>query len=145
MNESISEAMTADHRRCDYLLSLLEKSARQRDWEQVAQETATLREAMELHFRVEEENLFPKLEDAAPGATGPTGVMRMEHQQMRQMLSELTFAANARERNECLGILETLHLVTQQHNAKEEGVLYPLADQAIPGEANAIAARLTTS
>ena len=82
MPESIAETLTADHRRCDRLLALVESATNAGDWELVACEAQGLERAMEQHFRFEEETLFPSLEAAAPMATGPTGVMRMEHRQM---------------------------------------------------------------
>jgi iron-sulfur cluster repair protein YtfE (RIC family) len=96
---------------------------------------------MEDHFRFEEETLFPPLESASPMASGPTGVMRGEHLQMRRLLAELTEAARARDAGECLGLLETLHLVVQQHNAKEEAILYPMADRALGAVAADLAVR----
>lgn len=135
MPESIAETLTADHRRCDRLLALVESATSTGDWALVACEAQGLERAMEQHFCFEEEILFPSLEAAAPMATGPTGVMRMEHRQMRQMLLDLLAATDARDKGECLGLLDTLHLVIQQHNAKEEAILYPLADRALASEA----------
>ena len=51
------------------------------------------------------------------------------------MLVDLLAATEARDKDECLGLLDTLHLVIQQHNAKEEAILYPLADRALASEA----------
>lgn len=131
MPGSIAETLTADHRRCDRLLALLETVTNGGDWEGIAREAQGFVDAMEHHFRFEEETLFPPLEAAAPMASGPTGVMRMEHLQMRQMFSDLLGATAARDQAECLGVMETLHLTIQQHNAKEEAILYPLADRAL--------------
>jgi hemerythrin-like domain-containing protein len=78
-------------------------------------------------------------------AAGPTGVMRMEHTQMRRMLDELGAALAARSVDDCLGILETLHLIAQQHNAKEEGILYPMADRTLATEATDLLAQLQPS
>ena len=141
MTNSIAETLTADHRRCDGLLALVESLIDEGDWDLIASRVHDLERAMEDHFRFEEETLFPPLEAAAPTASGPTGVMRGEHLQMRRLLAELTEAARARDAGECLGLLETLHLVVQQHNAKEEAILYPMADQALGAVAADLAAR----
>jgi hemerythrin-like domain-containing protein len=135
MPESIAQTLTADHRRCDRLLALVESATSAGAWELAAREAQGLGRAMEQHLSFEEETLFPSLEAAAPMATGPTGVMRMEHRQMRQTLLDLLAAAEARDEDECLGLLDTLHLVIQQHNAKEEAILYPLADRALASKA----------
>jgi hemerythrin superfamily protein len=38
--------------------------------------------------------------------------------------------------------LETLHLVIQQHNAKEEGILYPMAEESAGNQSPEILSRL---
>lgn len=131
MPESIAETLTADHRRCDRLLALVEAATGAGGWDPVVREAREFERVMERHFRFEEETLFPALEAAAPMASGPTGVMRLEHRQMRQMLGDLLAATQARDQDDCLGVLDTLHLVIQQHNAKEEAILYPLADRTL--------------
>ena len=141
MTELFSAAMTEDHRRCDRLLALVEGAAEGGDWGAVEHEAGRFRDAVEHHFRFEEEVLFPALEGRLPMAAGPTGVMRMEHAQMRRMLEELAAAVTACSADDCLGILETLHLVTQQHNTKEEGILYPMADRALAPEAPGLLAQ----
>lgn len=142
MPESIAETLTADHRRCDRLLALVEAATGADDWDPVVREARGFERAMERHFRFEEETLFPALEAAAPMASGPTGVMRLEHRQMRQMLGDLLAATQARDKDDCLGVLDTLHLVIQQHNAKEEAILYPLADRTLADQAPELLAGL---
>ncbi len=141
MPDSIAETLTADHRRCDHLLALVESVIDGGDWDLVASRVRDLGQAMEDHFLFEEETLFPLLEAAAPMASGPTGMMRGEHQQVRRLVTELAAAARTRDAGECLGLLETLHLVVQQHNAKEDAILYPMADQALGAVAADLAAR----
>lgn len=142
MANSISQTMTEDHRRCDRLLALTETSVSGADWQAIAQEASVFREAMERHFRFEEETLFPRLEAQAPMAAGPTGVMRMEHEQMRRMLDELADAVQGRRKGDLLGILETLHMLIQQHNAKEEAILYPMADNVLSAQSSEIVSGL---
>lgn len=97
---------------------------------------------MERHFSFEEDTLFPPLESATAMAMGPTGVMRMEHRQIRALLGDLLRATEDRDASECLGLLEGLHMIIQQHNAKEEAILYPMADQALAAEAPELVTRL---
>lgn len=139
---TISETLTADHRRCDRLLSAVDVSGRTADWAQVARETAAFCDAMEHHFRFEEEVLFPPLEEVSPMACGPTEMMRQQHDQIRHLLADLRAAAEAADGREYAGLSETLHFLIQQHNAKEEGILYPLADRALGDRGATLAARL---
>jgi hemerythrin-like domain-containing protein len=141
MTESFSHPLTDDHRRCDRLLALVESAAGSGDWAAVDPEARTFIAAVEHHFQFEEQVLFPALEGRSPMASGPTGVMRMEHTQMRRLLSDLADAVAGRAAEDCQGILETLHLIAQQHNAKEEGILYPMADRALAAEAAGLLAQ----
>ena len=60
---------------------------------------------------------------------GQTQVMRMEHQQMRNHLARISEAVSSGDREEILEVCETMMILMQQHNVKEEGILYPMADQ----------------
>jgi hemerythrin-like domain-containing protein len=139
---AITDTLTADHRHCDRLLGAVDLSGRSPDWTRVRQETDAFCDAMERHFRFEEEVLFPPLEEVSPMAAGPTEMMRQQHAQIRMLLADLAAAAQAGDAAEYAGIGETLHLLIQQHNAKEEGILYPLADHALGSRGEALAARL---
>jgi len=50
----------------------------------------------------------------------------MEHQQMRALVQELDNALAAKVKDEYLGLSETLMVMMQQHNMKEEMMLYPM-------------------
>ena len=70
---------------------------------------------------------------------GPTAVMRMEHEQMRSLLSQLTEAVSRQDGPRFLGLSETLMVLMQQHNMKEEQMLYPMCDRALADTASIIA------
>ncbi len=142
MNDPISSYLTEDHRRCDHLLAACEAAVSAAAWAAADEAAAGFRDALLRHFALEEDVLFPEVERASPAAAGPTGVMRMEHRQMRYLLDELVSAVRARDRAACLGNLETLHLLGQQHNVKEEGILYPLADDALTDSAETLVGRM---
>ena len=93
--------------------------------------TRTFIEDTEAHLGFEEQTLFPALEAAVPMASGPTSVMRIEHAQMRELFIELRGAVAQRDAAALADAVETLLLLIQQHNAKEESVLYPIADQSL--------------
>jgi len=135
MTDSISAYMTADHRLCDHLLAACEQALSTGDWEGAKREGQGLAAALLTHFAREENHLFPELLAADPRAAGPARVMTMEHQQMRALLAEMEDARGNRDGDACLGLVETLHFLIQQHNAKEEGILYPLADQGLAPQA----------
>jgi iron-sulfur cluster repair protein YtfE (RIC family) len=139
---TITDTLTADHRRCDLLLTQVDRTATTADWQGAGTEARAFADAMERHFRFEEDVLFQPLEAASPMAGGPTHVMRMEHMQIRHMLADLLDAVMARDADEYAGLSDTLHMLVQQHNAKEEGILYPLADRALGPDGAALLDRL---
>ncbi len=128
---SISEYMTQDHRHCDELYSQAEQAVDQGDWGAAQPLTEQFLAAMARHLQREEETLFPAFEQRTGMTMGPTAVMRSEHQQMRDLFSELRQALQQRSADDFLGAGETLFLLIQQHNMKEEGMLYPMTDQQL--------------
>ena len=65
---------------------------------------------------------------------GPTMVMRHEHQNMRDSLSALQYARDKQDADDFAGEAETLLIMMQQHNMKEESVIYPMLDSRLPGD-----------
>ena len=128
---SISEDFTAEHRFCDDAFIRIEQLTHQGDWDAARSAAGAFIGVTEAHLRREEERLFPALEAAAPMANGPTGVMRAEHAQMRELFAAIDASLNAQDAESLGDALDTLLLLMQQHNAKEESVLYPLADRVI--------------
>ena len=84
---------------------------------------------MERHFQMEETVIFPTFEEISGMRQGPTQVMRMEHQQMRNLLARMSEAVSNGDPEEILEVGETMMILMQQHNVKEEGILYPMVDQ----------------
>jgi iron-sulfur cluster repair protein YtfE (RIC family) len=132
---SVSRYMRADHRYCDGLFDLIEPLACSGKWEEAQQALAAFRRALEQHLEREERVLFPAIEEAHGGPLGPTRVMRMEHDGMRALLTAADGATARRDPEELSAALETLRIMLQQHNLKEESVLYPLADALAAGQA----------
>jgi len=129
----ITPYLGSGHARCDSLLVEAETRAGKGDWEQTALSLERFRQALERHFRMEEDILFPAFEEATGNTAGPTAVMRMEHRQIRAILVSMQDAQQARDADSFLGHSETLNIMMQQHNLKEEGILYPMADRALSG------------
>ena len=98
---------------------------------------------MRRHFAMEEEVLFPAFDArSGMGGGGPTAMMRMEHQQMRGLLDQIGEAMEAGNAQEAMDIGDTLLMMTQQHNVKEEGMLYPMAENILAGDWAVLAAEL---
>lgn len=128
---SIPEFMTNKHRECDDFFTEAEAAVAKDDWQQATGKWQCFSEELALHFSQEEDVLFPKFEQATGMTAGPTQVMRMEHQQMRSLVEELDNALTEKNKDEYLGLSETLMVMMQQHNMKEEMMLYPMMAQNI--------------
>jgi iron-sulfur cluster repair protein YtfE (RIC family) len=130
---TIAQLLAAEHRGCDDVFAATEDAAHRGDLARCRTDFQRFREVMEQHFRKEEEALFPAFEQASGNAMGPTRVMRLEHQQIRETLAEMDNALVSGDLDDYLGQAETLLILTQQHNIKEEQILYPMCDRALRG------------
>lgn len=126
------------HKHCDDLFVAAENAAACADWAAATAAFARFRAQMEAHFAVEEKLLFPGFEAATGMSDGPTRMMRLEHEQMRTLLDQLAQSCAARDGDGYAGIAETLLMLLQQHNMKEENILYPMCDQALGPRAEQI-------
>ena len=139
---SISEFFSAQHRACDRSFEKMEEAVSQDDWPQAESLYEELSRDTLQHFSNEEEALFPLFEEKTGMQAGPTQVMRGEHVELRELLQRIGNAIQVRDQDEVLGTAETFFLFLQQHNVKEEQVLYPMADQALQGSLQELAAKV---
>lgn len=123
--------LTQQHRDCDAILAQAEQAVRHGDWTTAGQTCLRLARDLEQHFQLEEQQLFPAFEAATGMYSGPTAVMRQEHQEIRLLLQDMADALHATDATAWLGHAETLLILTQQHNMKEENILYPMCRQHI--------------
>ena len=129
--ETISNYLASDHRQCDDYFAMAEEFAAKQDWPATTANFEQFRSAMINHFGMEEQVLFPAFERETGNAMGPTRMMRMEHEQMRDLFTHMAVAVAVQDANEYAGLSETLLVMLQQHNLKEEQVLYLMVDQAL--------------
>jgi hemerythrin superfamily protein len=139
--QSIGGYMSGDHRYCDELFAeaegLVEEGA-----QGAADAQRAFSAALLSHFAMEEETLFPAFEAATGMSGGPTMMMRHEHQQMRQLIERIESALAEDDRQAALGVTETLMVMMQQHNLKEEQILYPMAEQYLANESSLLLEQL---
>lgn len=129
--QTVVEVMSAHHKICDDAFATAEEVIAAGNWDDAEEIFGDFRTLLARHFHLEEESLFPALlEVGGPG--GPVDMMLMEHVQMDTLVGQMTKAVERHDAKEYNGLSETLLIVMQQHNLKEEQILYPLADQYIP-------------
>jgi uncharacterized protein len=152
MSQTWSELLIADHQTTEKVLEAIERALSEAE----GPSPVILREAMEYlvdyveacHNRKEADHLFPLIERrGVPRTGGPLAVMLAEHEQSRQLLSELTRLADkylSGER-ESLGPLRTTFgqyaSLLKDHYWKENDILYPMARRVMSdSDADAIMA-----
>lgn len=83
------------------------------------------------HHGKEEQHLFPALvRHGLPRDGGPVGVMLLEHEEGRGLLRAMR---QQEDRKTAVAIRQYARLL-RAHIDKENGILFPLAEQIIPGE-----------
>lgn len=128
--KSIAEFMSANHKACDGEFADAEQAALEGNWGEAKTAFNAFNNDMARHFKMEEEVLFPALASAG-GPSGPVQVMLMEHTQIRGLLEQMAAAVAEKDASEYGGLSETLLIVMQQHNHKEENILYPIMDHIL--------------
>jgi hemerythrin-like domain-containing protein len=128
---TIQDFMGHDHRACDERFATAEAAVAQNRWDSARSLFAAFRASMARHFAMEEEVLFPAFEARTGNTAGPTEVMRLEHRQMREMMDAMDGALADARQDAFLGLSETFNMLMQQHNLKEENMLYPMSDRVL--------------
>lgn len=96
---------------------------------EVQRAAAALTATLGSHARIENEILFPSLEPQL-GPGGPLPVMREEHDEIESALEDI---ANAASRDAAVNQLRDTLQIARDHFAKEEQVLFAMAQQMLDG------------
>lgn len=139
---SVVDMLSEDHRRCDAAFAEAEAAAGRGDMPRCAVLFGSFRSALLRHLRMEEDVLFPEFESATGSSAGPTAMMRSEHLMMRELLDTMRGAAAAHDADGFLGAADMLMTLVQQHNMKEEGILYPMCDQVLASQWDSLRERM---
>ncbi len=136
---SIVAYMQQNHRQCDELFAQAEEAVANSDWDKASNSWQNFRSELFDHIDNKEETILFTALEAVNGPTGPTMVMRQEHAQIRALVTQMDTALEAKDSQTFLGLAETLMITTQQHNMKEEQILYPMMDNNLSNAAELIA------
>ncbi|MFA6760468.1 MAG: hemerythrin domain-containing protein [Sulfuricurvum sp.] len=131
---NIKEFLSQDHSSCDELFASMEDAVAA-DISSAKEAFVAFRDATERHFQMEERVMFLEFEQKTGMSEGPTAVMRHEHTQMRSLMEDMAKAIEAKDSDKFFGSSETLMILMQQHNMKEEQMLYTMAQQHLSAEA----------
>lgn len=129
---TLTECLQSDHRRLDAIFVECKALASAGSFPAAALRFATFAQGLSRHIDAEEEVLFPALAAWMPDAAGPTHVMKLEHERIREVMAAIAGAFEKRDAA-WKGLALELEEVLGAHNLKEERVLYPAADESSQG------------
>jgi hemerythrin-like domain-containing protein len=132
-DEPLTQFLRRDHGRIDQLFDDLRAMIDDGELERAEHHYGDAADALRRHIRIEEEVLFPAFETHT-GIMGPTRVMCFEHRKIEDWLDELKQSLARLHRAEASSALGELLRILEQHNVKEESVLYPRAEAALSPE-----------
>ncbi|MCP4494586.1 MAG: hemerythrin domain-containing protein [Gammaproteobacteria bacterium] len=128
---TVTEFFTKQHRECDAILEQMEQALNTHDWGLATQKYDAMQQDIFEHLANEEDSLFPMFEEKSGMRGGPVSVMLGEHIEIKALVERIGHAITAQDLDEALDTMETLFMFLQQHNVKEEQMLYPMTDEAL--------------
>lgn len=132
---STTTPMLKHHKLCDEDFALTEEAAHKGNWDACAKTYGKFKNELLEHFALEDDVLFTKfIELSGMSGDGPPSQMMAEHVQMRDLIQQMDDALEKKDKNNFTGVGETLLLMMQQHNMKEENILYPMLDNQFDGD-----------
>ncbi len=130
----ISQYLTPEHRECDNIFAEAEQAAAKGDFEKAKEKFLEFADETLLHFKKEEDEFFPLFEEITGSEQGPTMVMKHEHEQVRGLMGKMAQAIENEDKDAYLSLAESMMILLQQHNMKEEQMLYAMADRLLNAE-----------
>ena len=141
--DSVTGYLSWDHDRLDAILQSVRARVEAGEWGHAQREYDAFDHGLDRHIRLEEGILFPLFEERTGMVGGPTAVMREEHLAIRDALGVLRESIRRSDARAFGDGVAQLLSVLSEHNVKEEQVLYPATDRALPErDRAALAARL---
>ncbi len=134
---TIKEFLSNDHGKCDELFATMEEKAT-KSLAEAKEACEEFIKETERHFQMEERVMFLEFETKTGMTQGPTAMMRHEHSQMRSLMEQMKEAIEAGNKDKFFGLSETMMILNQQHNMKEEQMLYPMAQQHLSADSDRI-------
>jgi len=128
---SISNYLTNEHRVCDNIFAEAEGAVAKGDFNKGKEKFLEFADETLLHFKKEEEEFFPMFEELTGSSDGPTMVMKYEHEQVRGLMGKMAEAVENQDKDAYLSLAESMMILLQQHNMKEEQMLYAMADRVV--------------
>ncbi|HYD75833.1 hemerythrin domain-containing protein [Ramlibacter sp.] len=141
MSETISIYMEQDHDLIDGIAERAVAAAAAGDWATLEREGSEFLRRLRRHIEMEEDLLFPAFEQrTGMAAGGPSVQMREEHVQMQPILAQLQSAVSGQDGPGYERATQALLEILVPHNQKEEQMMYPMLDEAMGADRQALLA-----
>ncbi len=134
----VFQIMESHHKHCDTMYVKAENALSGGNEDEGKELMQSFLWNMEMHFFREENILFPAFENRTGMVGGPTQVMRAEHEQIRAVLKQMGQSLEAGDFQDIFDQGETMLILIQQHNSKEESILYPMIDQHLADDVESL-------
>lgn len=115
-----------DHRRYDEILERAEAAAEDGDWKGSLRLFRQLLEELRHHMALEDEVVYPLLEQETGDPNGEIAGLREEHANLERLLEGALTVVRNRDIDHLLDSMRPLHRALAEHNAWEEVVLHRL-------------------
>lgn len=129
--DSVLNYLAHDHARCTGLVDALIGFVGAADWAIATTAATMLSSALQRHIRIEEELVFVPLDALLDAGLVPTAGMRVEHERMLGIATELTGAVAQHDADRACACARMLKVILQIHFAKEHSGFFLLADQVL--------------
>ncbi|MBI4615728.1 MAG: DUF2249 domain-containing protein [Planctomycetes bacterium] len=133
-SRSVSDFLGTDHRRLDAIAVEVDCLVHAGYFAEAQRRFAEFRCGLDRHIEEEEKVLFPLFEERTGSADGPTAVMRDEHVRIRRGMGQTATAIHDMDREGYAESTRALRELLEEHNRKEEMILYPMTDRLAGGE-----------
>ncbi|MEK8089708.1 hemerythrin domain-containing protein [Thermithiobacillus plumbiphilus] len=133
--ETLSQIFTEHHHLLDRLFDAARASIKGGDWMLAEPEFQHFRREIEKHMAVEESYLFPAMTAGADAQDiALVEILRKGHQDLRSFFEEILEAILSHDAEEALALMDTVSIILEQHDKREEDELYPAVDRLFTGQ-----------
>ena len=133
---------TEDHRRCDSTWGEFEEHVASGDDAAAQGSWKAFHDQLLLHLQMAAAGVCPAFVGAWARPGGPPAVLGQVQAPLGGRGAQMAGAANGGDLQRVLDQGDTLLMLIQQHNAKEEAMLYPMTERALAGRWSEIAQKL---
>jgi len=134
-SRTVSECLNNEHQRLDTIVSVIRNALENGDMEVAGGYLNEFTCGLARHIDIEEQLLIPVFERATGiGEGGLTGVMRRDHLAIRGFVRSITRAITSGNAGAAITFLDDLLDALEEHNRKEENILYPATDDVLGTE-----------